>query len=93
MAARSASPKGDISFLHCRYSLGAVLQRREVFDVVIQHSHLQDMLMHSGPLGLAHRLLSIELLPFGCISTEDCELMPRQSRKDVHISGRLPLVT
>jgi hypothetical protein len=33
------------------------------------------MLSHSGPLGLAHRLLNVELLPFGCISTEDCELM------------------
>jgi hypothetical protein len=33
------------------------------------------MLSHSGPLGLAHHLLNIESLPFGCISTEDCELM------------------
>jgi hypothetical protein len=32
------------------------------------------MLLHSGPLGLAHRLLNVEPLPFGCISTEDCEL-------------------
>jgi hypothetical protein len=52
------------------YSLGAVLQRREVFDVVIQHSHSQDML-----LGLVHRLLNVEPLPFGCVSSEDCELM------------------
>jgi hypothetical protein len=33
------------------------------------------MLSHSGPLGLAHHLLNVEPLPFGCISTEDCELM------------------
>ena len=74
MAARSASPKGIFPFF-VGYSLGAVLQRREVFEVVIQHSHMQDMLSHSSPLGLAHRLLNVELLPFGCISTEDCELM------------------
>jgi hypothetical protein len=46
-----------------------------VFDVVIQHSHLQDMLLHSGPMELAHHLLNVEPLPFGCISTEDGELM------------------
>jgi hypothetical protein len=62
-------------FFYRRDSLGAVLQRRGVSDVVIQQSHLQDMLLHSGPLGLAHRLLDIELLPFSCVSTEDCELM------------------
>ncbi len=33
------------------------------------------MLLHSSPLGLVHRLLNVELLPFSCISTEDCELM------------------
>jgi hypothetical protein len=33
------------------------------------------MLLHSGPLGLAHHLLNVEPLPFGCISTEDCGLM------------------
>jgi hypothetical protein len=43
--------------------------------MVIQHSHLQDMLSHSGPLGLVHHLLNVEPLPFGCVSTEDCELM------------------
>jgi hypothetical protein len=32
------------------------------------------MLLHSGPLGLVHCLLNVEPLPFGCISTEDCEL-------------------
>ncbi len=74
IAARSLA-KRDIPFLCCRYSLGAVLQRRKVFDVVIQHSHLGDMLSHSGPLGLAHRLLNEKPLPFGCVSTEDCELM------------------
>jgi hypothetical protein len=33
------------------------------------------MLMHSGPLGLAHCLLNVVLLPFGRVSSEDCELM------------------
>jgi hypothetical protein len=33
------------------------------------------MLSHSGPLGLAHRLLNVELLPFGCVSTKDRVLM------------------
>jgi hypothetical protein len=33
------------------------------------------MLSHSGPLGLAHHLLNVEPLSFGCISTVDCELM------------------
>jgi hypothetical protein len=46
-----------------------------VFDIVIQHSHSQDMLSHSGPLGLAHCLLNVEQLPFGWVSTEDRELM------------------
>ncbi len=55
-------------FFCCRYSLGAVLQCREVFDIVIQHSHTQDMLSHSGPLGLANRLLNVEPLPFGSIA-------------------------
>jgi hypothetical protein len=36
---------------------------------------MQDMLMHSGPLGLAHSLLNEVLLPFGHISSEDHELM------------------
>jgi hypothetical protein len=43
--------------------------------MVIQHSHSQDMLSHSGPLGLVHCLLNVEPLSFDCISTEDCELM------------------
>jgi hypothetical protein len=75
MAARSAFAKRDITYFHCWYSLGVVLQRREVFDVVIQHSHLQDVLLHSCPLGLVHCLLNTELLPFRPISTEDCELV------------------
>jgi hypothetical protein len=33
------------------------------------------MLSHSGPLVLAHHLLNVEPLPFGCISSEDRELM------------------
>ncbi len=43
--------------------------------MVIQQSHLRDMLSHRGPLGLANRLLNVEPLPFCCVSTEDCELM------------------
>ncbi len=46
-----------------------------MFDIVIQNSHTRDMLSHSSPLGLVHHLLNIELLPFGCVSTEDCDLM------------------
>jgi hypothetical protein len=33
------------------------------------------MLSHSGPLGLVYRLLNVEPLPFGSVSTEDYELM------------------
>jgi hypothetical protein len=43
--------------------------------MVIKHSHLQDMLLHSGPLGLVHPMLNVEPLPVGCVSTEDCELI------------------
>ena len=70
--------------------------------MVIQHSHLQDMLLHSGPLVLAHHLLNVELLPFGCISTEDCELMfleghprlqmPPFGHLTIHSSPRVTLV-
>jgi hypothetical protein len=35
IASRSALSKGDTPFFCCRYSLGAVLQHREVSDVVI----------------------------------------------------------
>jgi hypothetical protein len=64
IATRSVFSERYIFFLHCWYSLGAVLQHREVSDMVIQHSHLQYMLLHSGPLGFAHRLLNVEPLPF-----------------------------
>ncbi len=33
------------------------------------------MLLHSGPLRLVHCLLYVEPLPFGCISSEDHELV------------------
>jgi hypothetical protein len=33
------------------------------------------MLSHGGSLGLVHRLLNVEPLPFGSISTKDHELM------------------
>jgi hypothetical protein len=52
-----------------------VLQFGEVSDIVIPHFHLQDMLSHSSPLGLAYHLLYVEPLLFGCVSSEDCELM------------------
>jgi hypothetical protein len=31
--------------------------------------------LHSGPLGLVHHLLNVELLPFDSVSTEARELM------------------
>ncbi len=31
--------------------------------------------MHGGPLGLVHPLLNLVMLPFGCVSSEDRELM------------------
>ncbi len=43
------------------------------------------MLSHSRPLGLAHRLLYVELLPFGHVSSEDCELMKLKT-----VSGSSP---
>jgi hypothetical protein len=52
--------------------------------MVIQHSHLQVMLSYSGPLGLVHRLLNVELLPFGCVGTEDCELMQLKTVSEGH---------
>jgi hypothetical protein len=47
------------------------------------------MLLHSGPLELAHRLLNVELLSFGCISTEDCELIQLKTVQE----GRPPSQT
>ncbi len=58
--------------------------------MVIQHSHLQDILSHSGPLGLAHHLLNVELLPFVCVSTEDCELMWLKTVLEGHPRSRMP---
>ncbi len=86
MATRSASPKGILPFFVV--GLGAVLQRREVFDIVIQHSHSRDMLSHSGPLGLAHCLLNVEPLPFGSISTKDRELMQLKTVQEGHPRSR-----
>jgi hypothetical protein len=48
------------------------------------------MLSHSGPLGLVHRLLNVELLPFGCISTEDCELMQLETVQEGRPRLRTP---
>ncbi len=48
------------------------------------------MLSHSGPLGRAHRLLNVELLPFGCISTEDCELMQLKTVLEGRPRSRTP---
>ncbi len=61
-----------------------------MFDIVIQHSHLQDMLLHSGPLGYMHPLLNVEPLSFGCISTEDCELMLLKTVYEEHPHLRMP---
>jgi hypothetical protein len=49
-----------------------------------------DMLSHSGPLGLAHCLLNVEPLPFGCVSTEDCELMQLKTVQEGHPRSRTP---
>jgi hypothetical protein len=48
------------------------------------------MLSHSGPLGLAHCLLNVEPLPFGCVSTEDCELMQLKTVSEGHPRSRTP---
>jgi hypothetical protein len=42
------------------------------------------MLSHSGPLGLAHRLLNVEQLLFGSISTKDSELMQLKTFLEGH---------
>jgi hypothetical protein len=41
------------------------------------------MLLHSGPLGLVHRLLYVEPLPFGSISSEDRELMQLKTVSEI----------
>ncbi len=51
---------------------------------------MQDMLLHSGPLGLAHCLLNIEPLPFCCVSTEDCELMQLEIVQEGRPGSRTP---
>ncbi len=48
------------------------------------------MLSHSGPPGLAHRLLNVELLPFGSVSTKDRELMQRETVQEEHPYSRIP---
>jgi hypothetical protein len=48
------------------------------------------MLSHSGPLGLAHHLLNVELLPFGSISTKDRELMQLVTVQEGHPHSRMP---
>ncbi len=45
---------------------------------------MRGMLLHSGPLGLAHCLLNVELLPFGSVSTKDCELMQLKTVQEGH---------
>jgi hypothetical protein len=42
------------------------------------------MLLHSGPLGLAHPLLNVEPLPFCSISTEDREIMQLKTVLEGH---------
>jgi hypothetical protein len=48
------------------------------------------MLLQSGLLGLKHRLLNVEPLPFGCISTEDCKLMYLKTVLEGHSCSRTP---
>ncbi len=48
------------------------------------------MLLHSGPLGLAHCLLNVEPLPFGSISTEDRELMQLKTDLEGHPHAWMP---
>ncbi len=48
------------------------------------------MLSHSGPLRLAHCLLNVKPLPFGCISTEDCELMQLKTVQEGRPRSRTP---
>ncbi len=48
------------------------------------------MLLHSGPLGLAHHLLNVELLPFGSVSTKDHELMYLKTVQEGHPHLQMP---
>jgi hypothetical protein len=48
------------------------------------------MLSHSGPLGLAHRLLNIKLLLLSCVSTKDSELMQLKTVQEGHTCLRMP---
>jgi hypothetical protein len=48
------------------------------------------MLLHSGPLGLAHCLLYVEALPFGCISSEDHELMQLKTVRESSSCAQTP---
>jgi hypothetical protein len=48
------------------------------------------MLLHSGPLGLAHHLLNVEPLPFGSVSTKDHELMQLETVQEGHPHSRTP---
>jgi hypothetical protein len=48
------------------------------------------MLSHSGPLRLVHRLLNVEPLPFGSVSTKDRELMKLETVQEGHPCSRMP---
>jgi hypothetical protein len=48
------------------------------------------MLSHSGPLGLRHRLLNVEPLPFDSVSTEDCELTQLNTVTEGHPHSWMP---
>jgi hypothetical protein len=48
------------------------------------------MLSHSGPLGFGHRLLNVEPLPFGSVSTKDHELMQLKTFQEGHPPSRTP---
>jgi hypothetical protein len=48
------------------------------------------MLTHSGPLGLVHCLLNVEQLPFGCVSSKDCELMQLKTVSESSLGMQMP---
>ncbi len=51
---------------------------------------MQDMLTQSGPLGLAHHLLNVAPLPFGCVSSDDCKLMQLETVLESDPQMRMP---
>jgi hypothetical protein len=50
------------------------------------------MLLHNGPLGLAHSLLNVEPLNFGYVSTRDCELMQLKTSQEGCPNSQMPTI-